>query len=470
VTTLAAEAPGAEAPTDTLPDPARRDLARGLGLWSSTALVVGTMIGTGIYLKPAEIARQAGSFEWALFAWVAGALLTLLGAMMYLELGTMMPAAGADYEYLKRGLGPVWGFLYGWKGTVIQGPASIAALAAGTALFAQAIWPGLSAPVLSVGPVTVDGMQVLSVAAIVAVCGVNLLSVRRVGQTQVVLTAIKVAALVAVIGLGAAWAGPAADLAPASGARASLGGVTAAISASLWTFSGWHTLLRVGSEVRNPGRTMPRAMIGGFATTAVLFLLINLACFLVLGFEAVAGSRHVAADLVERVAGDGFAVWFAAAMMLSALGSMNASLLGHSRVSYAMARDGLLPGRLDAVAQRTAAPSAAVIFTAAFSILLVLSGTFEDLTALFVFTQWLFFAAGGAALFRLRRLEPAAPRPVKAWGYPFAPAAFMVLAVVLTGSIMLERPGRSLVGLILLAAGLPVYRFLVTRRPAAGGS
>ena len=442
------------------------ELVRALNLTMATAIVVGTMIGTGIFLKPAEIARYTGSVEWSLIAWVVGAALTLLGALCYMELGTMIPEAGSDYAYLKRAWNPAVGFIFGWKQCVVTHPASMASLASGSVLFASYLWPGLREPLGQIGPFTIQTGSLFAAGIVVLVTLINLMDVASVGRFQVVLTGIKVVSLLVVAGVGLIFATGSAPELPATTARAvTLGGFTSAVAASLWTYSGWHTLLRAGSEIKDPGRTIPRAMMGGFGMTATLFLLINVACFLVLGFDAVAGSSHVASDLLQQTVGVAGASLLSVMMMLSAFGSLNSTTLGTTRISYAMARDGLLPRPLAWVHPERRVPTWSVVVPSIVAIGFVLTGTFEDLTSLFVFTQWLFYALGVWGLFRLRRLEPDTPRPVRAWGYPVMPALFIALAAVLTISLFAERPARSSVGLALTLLGLPVYFWM--RRSAA---
>ena len=435
----------------------------------ATAIVVGTMIGTGIFLKPAEIARHTGSVEWSLIAWVVGAGLTLLGALCYMELGTMIPEAGADYAYLKRAWNPGVGFVFGWKQCVVTHPASMASLASGAALFASYLWPGLREPMGQFGSVTIEAGNLLAAAIVVLVTLINLLDVASVGRFQVVLTGIKVVSLLVVAGIGLVFATGSAGELPATSARAlTLGGFSAAVAASLWTYSGWHTMLRAGSEIQDPGRTIPRAMMGGFGLTAILFLLINVACFMVLGFDAVAGSSHVASDLLQQTVGVAGASLLSLMMMLSAFGSLNSTTLGTARISYAMARDGLLPRPLAWVHPKRRVPTWSVVAPSVVALGFVLTGTFEDLTSLFVFSQWLFYALGVWGLFRLRRIEPDTPRPVRVWGYPVMPAVFIGLAAVLTISQFAERPVRSSIGLALILLGVPIYFWMRRSRAAAG--
>jgi len=438
-------------------------LLRGLGLRGAIAVVVGSMIGSGIYLKPAEVARDAGSAEAAMAAWVVGALLTLAGALAFSELGTMMPAAGGDYVFLRRAFGPLTGFLWGWTTVAVGTTTTGAALAAAFGLFAGYLWPPLAEPVITVGRLVVTGGQLVGLAALAAVVLVNCLEIWKVGRIEWWLTVIKVAALVIAILAGIAGLGGGAPAAPAAAMQAAtVAGFTAAVTATLWTYSGWEMLLWVGGEVKDPARTIPRAMVGGFAVTAVLFLLLNLACLAVLGYDAVAGSPHVVSDLLERSLGDGVSAILTGVMMISVVGSLNAATLAASRVPYALARDGLLPPLLAWLHPDRRVPIPAVVAPAIGAAVLLLTGTFEQLTSLFVFSQWLFYAVAIAALFRLRWQEPDAPRPVKAWGYPFVPGLFFLLAVLLTVAQVAGSPARSLLGLGVMVAGIPLY--LANRR------
>ena len=441
------------------------DLVRGLNLTMSTAIIVGSMVGTGIFLKPSEVARLAGTAEFAILAWVVGGLLNLLGALCYLELGTMMPHAGADYHYLKRAWGPAAGFLYGWKGFALSHPASLAAAASGIALFAGYLWPGLDRVLTHIGPVTITAGQVLAAAVIVALTAVNLFRIATVGWVQTGLSALKVISLIAVIVAGLYAATKASVVAPPGTTPvASLSGFVAAVTASLWAFSGWHTLLRVGGEVRDPSRTMPRATFAGFGLTAVLFILVNVACFAVLGFDRVATGKQPVADMLLVGFGAGAATLLSVAMVASAVGSLNVSVMASARVPFAVARDGLLPRAFAHVDPDNHVPSFSVVAMSGVALLLVLTGSFEDLTSLFVFTQWGFYLVTVAGLIRLRVREPEAARPVKVPGFPIVPLLFVGLATVLTVSQFLERPERSLIGLLVVLAGLPLYGWLRHRR------
>ena len=233
----------------------------------------------------------------------------------------------------------------------------------------------------------------------------------------------------------------------------------AALAAALWAYDGWEDLNLVGSEVENPQKNFPRALLGGVALVAAIYLLFSAACLRVLPFDAVANSSHIASDVVERVAGHGAAYWMTLAMMISAIGSLNSSVLSGARVPYAMARDGIFFKIADGIHPKFLTPARALMFQGILAGLMALTGTFEELTNLFIFAGWIFYGLAVVALFRLRKTEPEMPRPYRCWGYPWVPGIFVAGALALTVSILVQRPGRSLIGLLLIAAGVPFYRY-----------
>jgi APA family basic amino acid/polyamine antiporter len=449
-------------------------LVRGLGAWASAAIVVGTMIGTGIFLKSAEMAREGRTVSVVFAAWIVGGILSLFGALSYAELGAAIPEAGGEYAYLRKAFGPVWGFLFGWMHSIVGRPASAASIAAGMMRFVGFLLPVVATPLFTVH-VAIPGItawirpydfaftwaQPLAVLWLVLMTAVNFLGVRLGGGVQVFLTTIKIVSVVIVIGV--------AFFAPSAAAHAPdpiwpsvfNGGVLtaflAALAAALWAYDGWEDLNLVGSEVENPERNFPRALVGGVSFVALIYLLFNAACLKVLPFESVAASAHIGSDVVQRVAGSGAAAWITVAMALSALGSMNSSVLSGARVPYAMARDGIFFKIADGIHPKYRTPGRALVFQGVLASLMALTGTFEELTNLFIFAGWIFYGLAVVALFRMRKTEPEMPRPYRCWGYPWVPGIFVAGALALTVSIWLQRPGRSTIGLILILAGLPFY-------------
>ena len=455
--------------TKTSPEPI--GLVRGLGAWASAAIVVGTMIGTGIFLKPSEMAAEAHSVTVVFAAWIAGGLLSLFGALSYAELGASIPEAGGEYAYLRRAFGPAWGFLFGWMHSIVGRPASASAIAAGLLRFWGFLTPAVGAPIhtfhfpflaQSHSDFRFTWAQPLAVGALILITFINYLGVRFGGQVQVALTLLKALAVVAVIVLGFALAhGSAANfkpLFPPSLGVGTLSGFLAALAASLWAYDGWEDVNLVGSEVSDPQKNIPRALVGGVLFVAIVYIFFSAVCSYALPFGAVAASQHVASDVVESFAGHGAALWITLAMVVSALGTLNSSVLSGARVDYAMARDGLFFRIAAAVHPKFRTPGNALVFQCCLASVMALTGTFEDLTSLFIFATWIFYGLSVIAMFRLRRIEPDLPRPYRAWGYPVLPALFIAGAIALTLSLWIARPLRSTVGLGLICFGLFFYR------------
>jgi APA family basic amino acid/polyamine antiporter len=448
------------------------ELLRALGPWAASAIVVGTMIGTGIFLKPGEMAAVGGSVSVVYAAWIIGGLLSLFGALSFAELGAAMPEAGGQYAYLSKGLSPVWGFLFGWMHSTVGETSSSASIAAGFARFLSFLVPVIAAPIFSVHwtlpffgkpyEFVFTWAQPVAVAAIVLITFINYLGVRLGGQVQVTLTFLKIAAVVAIIVAGFFFMhGSAAHFHPfwpLAGSTGTLGSFLAALAAALWVYDGWENLNRVGSEIQNPQRNFPLALAGGTIFVGVIYLLFSAVCFLALPFDAVAKSPHVASDVVQRLAGHGAASWLTLAMIISALGTLNSSLLSGARVPYAMGRDGLFFRVTASVHPKFRTPGGALILQAVLASLMALTGTFEELTSFFVFAAWIFYALSVVSLFRLRRIAPDMPRPFRTWGYPVVPGLFLVGAAALTINIWIDRPLRSSIGLAIMLSGLFFYR------------
>ena len=446
--------------------PARLDLARVLGPWAAASIVVGTMLGTGIFIVPSMMARQAGSVPLVMTAWVLGGLLALFGALSYAELAAAMPDAGGQYVYLRRAFGERTGFLFGWTHAVLVGPCSGATIATGLVQFAVFLSPGLATPLMGPlpGGLSITHAQLWTVAVLVAIGVINSLGVRLGGRLQVGLTTLKVAVLVAIVLIPAVVRPVAAAPGGASPAAATLPGFLAALVGALWAYEGWTSLTYVGSEVVDPQRSIPRALAAGVIGVGVIYLLVNAAVFFVLPFGHVAGSASVVADLVETAAGRGASWWITAAMMLSALGSLNSDTLTNARIPFALARDGLFFPFTARVSPRFRTPAGALLFHTSIGCALALTGTFEELYSLYVFSLWLFLGLAAAAVIVLRRTEPDLPRPYRTWGYPLVPLAFIAGCCALTVSLWLARPVRSTIGLALIRAGVPVHAWIMGRR------
>jgi APA family basic amino acid/polyamine antiporter len=446
----------------------RPGLVRGLGAWAATAIVIGTMIGTGIFIVPADMAQTAGTARLVFAVWIAGGLLSLFGAFAYAELGAAIPEAGGEYAYIGRGFGPVWGFMFGWTHSIVGRTASIAAIAAGLLRFWGFLDPRVMTPLVSfhfsmpwsATPYTFvfTAAMPLAVAAIAAVTFINYLGVRLGGQVQVALTAIKVAVIVAVVAAGFSFHGHAAAISAPAAKAGSLGGIFAALVAALWAYDGWSNVNLVGSEVIEPTRNIPRALVIGVTTVMALYILTSAACFYVLPFAKVATSPHVVSDMIARVAGSRAAAWLTLAMIVCALGTLNSSILSGARVDYAMARDGRFFRVARGIHPKFRTPANALIFQGCLASILALTGTFEDLFSLFIFAQWIFYGLAAASMMRLRSKEPDLARPYRSWGYPMLPVIFILGAIAVTLSVLIEQPLRAGLGLVAILIGLVFYR------------
>ena len=416
---------------------------------------------------------MGGSVSVVYAAWIAGGILSLFGALSFAELGAAMPKAGGQYAYLREGLGPVYGFLFGWMHSTVGESSSAASIAAGLARFSSFFIPAIAAPIftwhvaLPFSHTPYDFVftwaQPFAVVALAVFTFINYLGVKLGGRVQMALTFVKIFAVLAIVAAGFAFSHGAPDRfhpwwpVQTAASNTMLGFLTA-LAAALWAYDGWEDLNRVGSEIANPQRNIPRALIGGTLLVMGIYILFNAVCFYVLPFSAVANSTHIASDVVVSFAGNGAAKWITLAMVISALGTLNSSLLSGARVPYAMARDGLFFRVTGVVHPKFRTPSGALVFQGVLASIMALTGTFEELTSLFVFAAWIFYALSVVAMFRLRRIRPDLPRPYRTWGYPIVPGLFVAGALALTVNILIERPVRSSIGLALILSGLLFYR------------
>lgn len=442
----------------------RSDLVRSLGLWPATAIVIGDTIGSGIFLVTSDMARAVGSVTQVFAAWLIGGLIVLFGAFCYAELGAAFPKAGGPYVYLSRGLGPLWGFLFGWMSSFLDRPVAMAALAAGFLRFLGFLFPVVATPLFTAHfgryEFTFTAAQPLAALVVMIVTAINYLSVRMSGAIQVLLTSLKMGTILVIV-IGGLLFGTkhatqgAAPVTPLG--LGTIGALLTALVSAMWAYNGFNDLGDLGEEVLRPQRNIPLAIIMGLLTVASLYLLANVAYFRVLPFPFVAGSQHVASDVVQSFAGSRGAAWLTVAMAVSALGALHVVVLTGARIPYAMARDGLFFRFAERVHPSFHTPSGALVFLGSIAALLALSGTFEELYSLFVFAVWIFFALTAIALLRLRRNEPHLARPYRAWGYPWTPLIFLTAAVALTINLWMVRPVRSSLGLAVILGGIPFF-------------
>jgi APA family basic amino acid/polyamine antiporter len=441
-------------------------LVRGLNLSATTALVVGTIIGTGVFLKTARMAQDAGTPGLVLLAWAAAGLLSLAGALSYAELGAMLPDAGGEYVYLRAAYGDVPAYFFGWMRLVIGSSGSIASFGAAFATFLSVLIPMNSV-----------WMKVSGAAVILLFTAINCLRVAIGGRVQSLLALAKVLAIVTIAG-GVFFFAPSASwehLRAPAGAPAWCGfpAFGAAMLAALWAFDGWNNMPMAAGEVRDPGRNIPRGLILGMGLVLLVYGAVNLAYCYALPMSEIAAcnsTKHPTALPVATKAAQTFlphfgAQWVALAAMLSTIGALNGSILTGARIPYAMARDGLFFACFARLGERSAVPVASIMLQGLWAALLVASATFDQLTDCVVFAGMIFYATTTAAVFVLRRKMPNAPRPYKTLGYPVVPALFVAVAIWLLINTLLKSPRESAAGLGLIGLGWPVYIWL--RRTAA---
>ncbi len=443
-------------------------LRRALGPWSAAAIVVGTIIGSGIFLVPKAMVNQVGSVEMVFLTWAVGGLLSLFGALSYAELGAAMPEAGGEYVYLREAYGPFWGFLYGWTQMWVAKSGSIASMATGLFYYAATFRPELDEVVCAIplplgpggGPLEIRYGQIVGGVVILGLAGVNYFGVRLGGRVQVFVTAAKVGLLAAIIliGLGGGQ-GEAANLRSSTPAVGGLAGFFAALVAALWAYDGWNNLSMAASEVSRPQRNVPLALVAGTLAVMGVYLAANLAYFYVLPAASVAASDRVAAEMMRRILGSPGAAAVSIAAIVSIFAALNGSILSGARVPYAMARDGVFfkpAGRVHSV---YGTPGVSIFALSGWAAVLVFSGRYEQLFTYVIFASWILYGMTAVSVITLRRKRPQLARPYRAFGYPIVPLLFVFGAGCVTVSTLLTSPRESLMGLVLIFSGVPFYFF-----------
>lgn len=433
-------------------------LIRGLGFVDAAAIVVGSMIGTGVFLKSAIMAQQVGSPPWVLLAWVLAGLLSLAGALSYAELGAMFPRAGGEYVYLREAYGDLTAFLNGWTRFWIAGPGTIAAYGVGAATFLEG-----ALPLHFIG-----GKAGTGIAFVLFFTALNCLQVTVGGRVQSFVTGVKLLLMLGLI-VGVLFFSPQADtahLGQGSSAHAfTLSGLGLAMLAALWAYDGWNNLPMAAGEVKQPERNVPLSLILGVLLVMVVYCLINLGYFLALPLQEVLGANSsmnpgalpVATKAAMTFMGAAAVGVVSIAFVISALGAMNGSVLSNARVPYAMAQDGLFFRPLGRLSARTRVPVVSILVQAVIACVMAALGSFDQLTNYVVFSSWIFYALVCAAVIVMRRRRPDLARPYRVLGYPWVPLLFVAVSVLLIANTLWTMPTDSAIGLALIAAGVPVF-------------
>ena len=456
---------------------------RGLTLVHATSLVVGITIGTGIFLKAAVMAQAVGTPLMVLGAWVVAGVIAIFGALSFAELGALLPRAGGEYVYLRAAFGEVPGFLYVFNSFLVGG-ASISAYGAAVAIFLadiyrfDSVWFERTLHIFATTYTLQLGLrQVIAVGVIAVFAAINCAGVLLGGRVQTLLTAAKIASILAITaGVflysdSADWGNLAAS--PGGG----LSGFGGALFAALWAYSGWQFLPMAASEVQQPERNLPRAIIGGTLLVIAIYALVNVAYLYALPFWEIASSNStaypdapsVAAKTVQTFLGARATPIAALIFLVSSIGALNGTILARARVPYAAARDGLFFERFARLHPGTRVPVVSIVLVSGWAALLAASGTFDQLTDMAVLSYAIFWIPVVLAVIVLRRKLPQEPRPYRVWGYPFVPLAFVLVMIWIVVNALVTRPAASAATIVLILLGLPAYPLFRRRRSAATG-
>jgi basic amino acid/polyamine antiporter, APA family len=472
-------------------------LVRGLGLLAAISIIIGNVIGTGVFLKARVMTCNVGSPKWVLIAWIAAGILSLAGALTYAELSAMKPEAGGEYVFLRDAYGRISSFLYGWMQIFIGKTGSQAAVAVTFAIGLNDFLGGSLKQTLVKQNIfgfeyELTSLQIIAVMMIIIFTTINCASVEFTGRIATALTFVKIA-LIAFVGIGAfVWVtggtfehfsmmnnngkceGVNDAVRYGSASYSFIGGFAAAMLGALWGYDGWNNLTLVAGEVDKPQKNIPLALIGGTILIIFLYVFVHFAYFFVLDPTAIASvskDSSVAKEVVSRFFGGDlktFAVGFSVALftvglMLSSIGTLHTSILTGARVPYAMAKDGMMFESFGRLSEGTRVPVYALIFQGIWACLLALSGSFDTLTDYVIFGSWIFYALVTSSVFVFRKRFPNAERPYKAFGYPVVPVLFLLVAAWLLINTMITTPKQSFAGIFLILLGLPVYYYLVNK-------
>jgi APA family basic amino acid/polyamine antiporter len=434
------------------PAASRADLPRRLGLLDSLSIVVGIIIGAGIFLVPNLVASELKSAPAILSVWVFAGIISFFGALACAELGTAFPATGGQYVFLRESWGPLVGFLCGWSMFVVARTAQVAWLAVTLMLYLSYFIP--------LSPLT---SKLLGLGAIALFTGINYWGVNAGAFVQKLFTLAKVAGLLLIIATAFLWGGRVATPATGLGSGFSLSGFGVALIACVLACDGWVQLSFVAGEVRNPQRNILLALAIGSAVCTAIYVLANIAYLRVLSIPEIAASTHVGASMAERVLGTAGGKLVSLIILMSIIGTLNGCFLTSPRIYFAQARDGLFFRKFATVHPQHQTPSFAIIAQGLWAAVLLISGSYESLLDYAMFALWLSYGAMVAGVIVLRIKRPELPRPYRMWGYPVTAVLFLAITAWFLGNMVVTRPIPSLAGTALIAAGIPIY-FFWTRR------
>jgi APA family basic amino acid/polyamine antiporter len=439
----------------------RGELVRDLNVWHAGALVVGIIIGSGIFLVPKRMMEAAGTVELVMLAWIVGGLLSWFGSLTFAELASLKPGSGGEYVYIRDAYGGAAGFAYAWTTFLISKPASIATVAAGVVRILGE-FPAFAFLqfMLIDGAVPIHWGHILASSIIVFFTWLNYLGVKKAGDFHLFFTLLKVTMILAIIAIcfTATNAGIGNFRTTYSPAVGGIAGFMAALIAALWAYDGWNNVVMVAGEIRQPERNIPKALMFGIALVGVLYMLTYVAIQYVVPAEQIALANRPASLAIQYALGPIGAMVISAGIAFSMFVTINGQILAGARIPFAAARDGFFFDSLARVHERYHTPAMSLLFQGALTILLIiLGGKFEDLFSLALFAEWLFYMIATSTVFVFRWTEPDAPGRYRAFGYPVLPALFMMAAGVLLYYTFMQNVRNSIAGTIVILAGIPVY-------------
>jgi APA family basic amino acid/polyamine antiporter len=433
-------------PSESAPHPA--SLPREIGIAGSVAIVIGTIIGSGIFLVPHNVARQVGSVQSLYWVWIAGGALALAGALSLAELGAAMPEAGGVYVYLREAYGQLAAFLFGWASLLVIDAGSAATLAVAFGIYCAAF-----------APLTTADQKLIAVAVIAVLTFLNILGVKKGTAVQAIFTVAKLAglAIIAACAIFIRKTSPLAGTHPLPTLHTTFSSFGVALVGVLWAYQGWHQLSYNAGEIKNPSRTLPIGFLLGTLIVVGAYLGANAAYLRVMSLGALAEHQRVAATTMDLLIGPRGAVFVSGLILCSIFGALNGTFLTSSRVYYAMACDGVFFQSAARLHPKFRTPVGSLLILGLWSLLLALSGSFEQLYTYVIFTMWVFSGAAIFAVIVLRRRRPHLDRPYRVPAYPFLPLAFVLASAAIVINTVASKPLESLAGLGIVLTGVPLY-------------
>jgi basic amino acid/polyamine antiporter, APA family len=467
----------------------KHSLIRKLGLFTAVTIVVGSMIGSGIFKKSASMSGELGAPGIVLVIWLVAGIISLIGALTNAEVAGILPRAGGQYVYFREMYGRFFAFLYGWSVFSVIQTASIAAIAYVFSGYLEYFFPaphlspeweawGFSIKwgeqvLLDCYPLKDIGLKMMTILLIIFLSTVNFFGVAFGGIVQNVFTILKNVAIAFIVVLALTLgAGSVSNFSPFVNsafqfpAGSLLGGIVLALSGAFWAYDGWNNITYLGAEVKDAQRNIPKAMMFGMFFVITVYLLVNLAYFYVLPVDAIASSSFLASDVMQKAVGGWGGAFVAIAVMVSTFGTTNGTILVSARVYYAMAKDGLFFKKLEDVHHKYKTPGTSIIIQGLWASAITMTGSFDQLTDMLIFVSWIFYGLGAYGVFVLRKKMPNAERPYKAFGYPILPAFFVLFSMFFVGFSIWYNVRNAVFGLILVVIGIPLYFYFNKQKKA----